>query len=265
MTTASDTVAETDADLATAPPCPVCDGRCALLDVVDFNKSCEELRGVFLPLAGVPVYYALCAICGFCYAPELHRWTLERFSERIYNADYVQVDPDYLEVRPTANAENLIRMVGAGATNIQHLDYGGGHGLLSDMLRDSGWKSQSYDPFVDRDIRLSEFGRFDLITAFEVFEHVPDVRALATNLSQLLAPDGIVIFSTLLSEGNLAANKRITWWYAAPRNGHISLFTRDSLYFLARREGLNFGSFSANLHVFWKTIPAWAAHFLTAR
>jgi len=244
--------------------CPVCDGPSTWLDVVDFNKSCEGLRGVFLPLAGVPVYYARCGKCGFCHAPELYRWSLEEFSERIYNADYIKVDPDYLEARPRGNAEQLIRMIGARAGEITHLDYGGGNGLLSDMLHDSGRQSRSYDPFVDRDVTIADLGRFDLVTAFEVFEHVPDVRGLAANLSRLLADDGVVIFSTLLSEGSLAPNRRIAWWYASPRNGHISLFTRDSLYLLAAREGLHFGSFSPNLHAFWRTVPAWAAPFLTA-
>ena len=65
--------------------CSVCNGACSLLDVVDFNKSCEEVRGKFLGLAGIPVYYALCGKCGFCFAPELSTWKLEEFEERIYN------------------------------------------------------------------------------------------------------------------------------------------------------------------------------------
>src|ERR1022692_2828458 len=90
--------------------CPICEGTCDLLDVVDFNKSCEELRGAFLALAGVPVYYVLCGQCGFCFAPELADWTLEDFSTRIYNSEYIQVDPDYVSARPEANADSLIEL-----------------------------------------------------------------------------------------------------------------------------------------------------------
>ena len=247
----------------TQAPCPVCNGACTLLDVVDLNKSCEEVRGNFLPLSGVPVYYVRCGSCGFTFAPDMHRWSLEEFSERIYNDEYLKVDPEYLSGRPTVNAEHLMRLVGDGGRALRHLDYGGGHGLLSDLLRDSGWNSSSYDPFVDRDTALAELGQFDLITAYEVFEHVPDVEGLAANLSQLLATDGIVLFSTLLSDGSLGPNQRITWWYASPRNGHISLFSRDSLYHLAAREGFKFGSFSENFHVLWRRVPDWASHFLS--
>ena len=64
--------------------CAVCNGTCSLLDVVDFNKSCEEARGKYLGLAGVPVYYAFCSNCSFCFAPEIAVWKLEEFEEKIY-------------------------------------------------------------------------------------------------------------------------------------------------------------------------------------
>ena len=245
-------------------PCPICEGTCFQLDVVDFNKSCEESRGKHLPLAGVPIYYSLCEQCGFCFAPEFSQWQLEDFEKKIYNSEYVQVDPDYLDVRPRANANSLIGAFGDRGTRIQHLDYGGGSGLLSEILRKSAWKSTSYDPFVDRGISLENLGKFDLITAYEVFEHVPDVRQLISNLSSLLAQDGVVLFSTLLSDGNLGPRQRISWWYASPRNGHISLFSRKSLTVLGAKKGFHFASFSPGFHVFWRNVPPWAKHIIRA-
>lgn len=242
--------------------CPVCSGTSSALDVVDFNKSCEEARGRYLGLAGVPVYYFMCANCGFCFAPELMKWGLQEFEDRIYNGDYPLVDPDYLEARPRNNANSLIATFGGHAGEITHLDYGGGAGLLSRLLREAGWKSGSYDPFVDRGTSVESLGRFDLITAFEVFEHVPDVGALMSNLSSLLQANGVILFSTLVSDKYLEPRKRITWWYASPRNGHISLYTRRSLALLAARKGFQFGSFTEGSHVFWRSIPAWAAHVI---
>lgn len=238
--------------------CRACDGRAQLHDVVDFNKSCHETTGFFLPRSGKPIYYARCERCGFTFAPEMSSWTLEDFSEHVYNDDYVKVDPDYISSRPTGNAGHLREMLGEHGTAIRHLDYGGGHGLLSELLRDAGWNSSSYDPFVDRGSDLATLGQFDLVTAFEVFEHVPDVRALAKTLASLLKSDAAILFTTLVSEGHLAPNKRIDWWYASPRNGHISLFTRDSLYYVADREGLSFSSFSDGFHTWWRGSPVWA-------
>jgi SAM-dependent methyltransferase len=242
--------------------CPVCSGACSLFDVVDFNKSCEEARGQFLALSGIPVYYARCANCGFCFAPEFAAWTLDDFEQKIYNDEYLQVDPDYAEARPRHHAGNLIAMLGDRAHALKHLDYGGGSGALAQILRDANWRSTSYDPFVDRSTGVEQLGKFDLITAFEVFEHVPDVNELMSNLCSLLSPDGLVLFSTLLSDGNIQQNQRLTWWYASPRNGHISLYSNDSLAILAQKSDLNFASYSAGFHVFFSTVPPWAEQLI---
>jgi len=248
----------------TATPiiCPVCAASASLLDVVDLNKSCEEARGMFLPIAGVPVYYALCDGCGFCFSPELHRWSIDEFAARIYNDDYKQVDPDYLEARPRANAQMLAAMFASQVLAIRHLDYGGGNGVLSGELFAAGWDSTSYDPFVDGALR-EDLGRFNLVTSFEVFEHVPDVNYLISTLSALVDDDGMVLFSTLLSDGILARNQRVQWWYASPRNGHISLFSRRSLALLGKKEGFDLVSFSPNLHAYWRKLPTWVATVLT--
>ncbi len=240
--------------------CPVCQSESALHDVVDFNKSCDEGRGHFLPLKGDAVYYALCSQCGFCFAPELARWSLEQFEEHIYNEDYGLVDPEYVLVRPRNSAAVLTKMFGQRAHSLRHLDYGGGNGLLASMLNETQWQSTSFDPFVDRGLQVHELGKFDLITAFEVFEHVPDVQVLMANLMDLLAPGGLVLFSTLVSNGHIHPNQRLTWWYAAPRNGHISLFTRESLATLALQQKLIFGSFSEGFHFYCRQVPEWATH-----
>jgi len=245
--------------LITVPPCPVCGGDGQLLDVVDFNKTCEEIRGVFLPIVGVPIYYALCAECGFCFAPQMYEWSLSEFSAHIYNEDYKLVDPDYEIARPSANANFIASLFGKDAGRIRHLDYGGGNGALSGLLRAQGFASTSYDPFVDLTVDPRSLGKFDLITAFEVFEHVPDVAALMSNLAALRAKEGVILFTTLASDGNIGPNQRLNWWYASPRNGHISLFSRKSLLCLAVRNSLNFGSLNDGLHVFWSQAPSFAS------
>lgn len=97
-----------------------------------------------------------------------------------------------------------------------------------------------------------------------MFEHVPDATRLIADLVSLLADDGLIYFSTLLSEGQVVPGQRLGWWYAAPRNGHISLYTRKSLTLLGARHGLGFGSFTANLHAYWRRVPAWAQHLFAS-
>jgi SAM-dependent methyltransferase len=189
-------------------------------------------------------------------------WSSQQFKEKIYNDEYVRVDPDFVETRPKENASSLISAFGETAHLFKHLDYGGGNGLLSQLLVEANFQSMSYDPFANQQIAIEQLGKFDLITAYEVFEHVPDVQQLMSNLCALLAPSGIILFSTLLSDGNIHPKQRLSWWYASPRNGHISLFSRQSLFFIAQQKGFKFGSFSEDLHIFFNHVPPWANHII---
>lgn len=247
--------------------CPVCGGKCLLYDIVDKNKSCAEIYGVHLPPSGMLIPYCRCVECGFVFAPTIAKWGLAEFEEHIYNEDYVLVDPEYVEERPRRSASLLQDMFRDGNLPIKHLDYGGGNGRLSEMLRQRGWHSESYDPFVDRDTQVSQLGKYNLITAIEVFEHVPSPQQLMSALSSLVADDGIIFFTTLLSDGEILPQGQLGWWYASPRNGHISLYSRASLMVLAKRYGFVFGSFHENegYHCMWRNIPPWASHILSTK
>lgn len=245
------------------PPCPVCTGHTVPHDVVDFHKSCVEQEGRFLSHSGIPIYYFVCESCGFLFAPEFSSWPPQEFAKYIYNAQYVEMDPDYTGKRPRANAEGLLKVF-PDATAIRHLDYGGGSGILSQTLAAGGWNSDTYDPFADRGIPLSERGRFNLITSFEVFEHEPNVRKLVETLRDSVTDDGIILFSTLLSDNYIRRHERINWWYVAPRNGHISIFSRSALENLAAYAGFRLHSISEVLHIFWRTRPEWATNILPA-
>jgi len=250
---------EATSDTATIQPaCPVCMAATSLLDVVDLNKSCEEDRGRFLPKAGIPIQYTLCDQCGFCFAPEMYQWSVAEFSARIYNEDYKIVDPDCVTVRPHQQAQMLTGMFARHVLEIRHLDFGGGNGELSNELFAQGWDSTSYDPLVDGPLR-DDLGKFNLITSFEVFEHVPDVNHLISTLSSLVEDDGMVLFSTFVSDGHIARNQPLRWWYASPRNGHISLFSRHSLRLLGEKANFRCVNRSAYLHAFWREMPSWAA------
>jgi hypothetical protein len=241
--------------------CPVCQSACRPLGSVDFNRSCELAKGVRLPPSGRGVEYLQCTACGFAFAPELHRWKPADFSREIYNDDYAVVDPDHRETRPRVNSETLAATFGAAGRSIRHLDYGGGAGRLAELMTALGWHSTSFDPFFGGQADVS--GRFHLITCFEVFEHVADPAALMARLRALMDKEGLVLASTLVSDGQIHPGQALDWWYAAPRNGHISLHTRRSLALLATGQGLETASFSPDIHLFWRgQFPRWARHLL---
>lgn len=247
---------------AASARCQVCQSPAPLLDTVDFNKSCGDITGRRLPPSGTSVRYHLCSVCGFCFAPEIQAWSREQFADSIYNDDYRFVDPEYVRDRPLGNARTLNDAFGGSKQHLRHLDYGGGSGLLSATLRELGWNSASYDPFVDVSTNARDLGTYDLVTAFEVFEHVPDIQVLLEELDALCRPDGLILFSTLLSDGQIAFGRKLTWWYASPRNGHISLFSTNSLTRWMSSKGLQVASMNANVHVACRTLPQWAEHLV---
>ena len=240
--------------------CPVCDGTSALFDVVDFNKNCEEPRGLHLDLSGEAIYYIRCSSCHFVFSPDMYSWDSKKFSEKVYNDEYIKIDPDFIKIRPQFNALKMKQMFSGGAKLIRHLDYGGGNGTFSQLLTDAGFNSRSVDPYAKTNHPISSGEKFNLITAFEVFEHIPYPRTLMHSLNDLLEPNGMICFSTLISDGKIQANQRLSWWYASPRNGHISLFSKRSLSILAKEFGFKFASFDQNLHLFHRGPPEWAKH-----
>jgi hypothetical protein len=242
--------------------CPICKSKSELIDVLDFNKVCGNPTAYFEGLSGVPIYYALCGYCGFCFAPAMAKWEFDEFEQRIYNADYIKIDPDCVDVRPRQFCEQLIQLFPPETDPFTHLDYGGGNGLLSKLLCENGWNSTTFDPFINRDLTIDQYGKYDLITAFEVFEHVPNVDDLLKNLQSLLAPRGVIYFSTQLSDGHIHHGRKLDWWYAAPRNGHISLFSKKSLQLIAEQPHFTLASNWVCFHALYSDKPTWAAHLI---
>jgi hypothetical protein len=233
--------------------CPICSSASPFLESLDLNKSCADVsqpQPVF-PRSGHAIDYHLCTNCGFCFAPEIMRWTEDNLRTKIYNEDYIRVDPDYVEKRPDDYAVTLPKVFPWMGSNLRHLDFGGGDGRLSRKLCEFGWDSRVYDPFGgDGLLATPPTGLFELITAIEVFEHSQDPHQMLNRLASLLAPDGVIFFSTSVSDREHLATRGLKWWYAAPRNGHISLYSRNALKILGRQHGLLCTSLSDNNHVY---------------
>ncbi len=231
---------------ATTLSCPICHAAEAReVFRKEFNVSCNcyfEGRRLY-PVDTGRVAYVECGGCGFLWAPELHGWEPDTFKQRIYNAEYDLADPPFAFERPTRLAAWVARFARPG---MRVLDYGGGEGLLARCLRETGFDAVSWDPFYDASGKPA--GPFDLVTCFEVVEHVPDQRRMFLELASL-SQGGVCVFSTLLRPERLEDD----WWYASPRNGHISLHSERSLGRLCEDVGLAHRSFSGELHAMART------------
>lgn len=234
--------------------CKCCGAPARCFGTVDFSKSCLDYRGKVFADSGQRVTYYRCEACGFLFTTHIDDWGAERIAAEIYNAEYVRVDPDFSESRPRSNAQLLSTAFGAVHDSLSVLDYGGGDGLMAGLLRGHGFDAQSYDPYHLPNSRPRR--RFQLVTAFEVVEHAPDPLATLLEIHSLTEPAGAFLFTTLVQPANLN-EVGLDWWYAAPRNGHVSLHTRESLRLIAQRVGWTVESFNNNLHVAWTRRPAW--------
>ena len=244
---------------AAPAPCKICGGPAPLYGVVDFHKCCEELRGFRLPLSGVPIYYRRCQTCGFLFTDAFDNWSDDQFRDHIYNTDYHMVDPDYRVARPSSNAVSVVQLWGAIKANTRVLDYGGGNDTFCSVLRRQGFPiAVTYDPMVPEYAQRPP-GKFDLVTCFETLEHLPDPVAGFAALAECVAEPGLVFYSTLLQPDNLN-DSGLGWWYIGPRNGHISLFTRQALATAWGRLGYKTLSLSQGVHLAFRTLPAFLAH-----
>lgn len=190
--------------------------------------------------AGVPVTYHRCERCHFMFTDFLDHVSAEELVARVYNDEYIKFDPLYPLIRPRTNAGFLRDIVAEAwqpAAVPRILDYGAGNGMLSDLL--AGHVAvKNFDALNPRFDRLPD-GRFDLIFCSEVVEHIPDPHALMRDWTHLLAEPGAVVFSTTIQPDDITS-LRGAWWYLGPRNGHVSLYSQESLGLLCRQHGLHY-------------------------
>lgn len=244
----------------TDPPptqCKICQSPSPLFGVVDFHKSCIEAKGQHLKLSGQPIYYRRCQQCAFTFTDAFDAWTPLAFHRNIYNDDYITVDPEFVEVRPAGNARVVAATFQASRASMRILDYGGGTGLFAQRLRDQEFSATTYDPFSSFDEMPLE--TFDLITCFEVMEHLPSPKETVATMVAMLNERGAILFSTLVQPASFEKTG-LSWWYAGPRNGHISLYSSKSLAHLFALHGMKVASFSENVHIAYAQVPEFAAH-----
>jgi SAM-dependent methyltransferase len=240
--------------------CKCCGAAAFPYGVVDFHKNCEIHRRKVLDVSGVPIYYYRCPECRFLFTTAFDHFTRDDFLRYVYNEEYLLVDPDYRDERGRANAALLTGLF-SGARPHRILDYGGGNGSLAHRLRGAGFPEvETYDPFVPA-YSARPAGLFDCVVSFEVVEHSTDPERTFADMSEFLAEPGLIVFSTLLQPLDIDRHG-LNWWYAGPRNGHVSLFSRESLRAIVEPFGFGLASFNDNLHVLFREIPSFAKPFL---
>lgn len=202
-----------------------------------------QLFGELRVLRKHVAHYLRCTSCGYVCVEDPH-WLQEAYASPTPSTDTGRV------TRNIELADRVGPLIDWCWPRAQRfLDFGGGDGLFVRLMRDRGYDFRWDDPYslpVFAGVpRANTQERFDLATAFEVFEHVRDPVAFA---SALLARAPALIFSTeLVPEVNSRLGE---WHYYAPEGGqHISFLTRAGLDALAARLDLCAASDGEWVHV----------------
>ena len=125
------------------------------------------------------------------------------------------------------------------------LDIGCGNGLSFDWLSEYGevWGVESDSSLVDLDgvhadrIHVGPFdrtfrpeGRFSLVTAFDVVEHIDDAESSLRHATSLAEPDATFVITVPAFNGLWTSHDDI--------NHHVTRYTKASFATLAERAGL---------------------------
>lgn len=223
--------------------------HCAICQEPAYPFSTATLLGKH---AGV---FYRCSRCGFIRTEEPH-WLAEAYDEAIKRSDVGLVRRNSRLVAVTRAV--IASFFDPGA---RFLDYGGGYGLLARMMRDEGYDFYRYDKHCDnlfvRDFEAGDAdrGSFALVTAFEVFEHLP---LPLEDIGEMLRFSRNILFTTeLIPEPPPLPG---SWWYYGLEHGqHVSFYTRRTLAAIAERFSLHLCTNGRSLHLLTeRPIPSWA-------
>jgi hypothetical protein len=139
------------------------------------------------------------------------------------------------------------------------LDFAGGYGILTRLMRDEGYNFYHTDKYCPN-LFAKEFDilqqsqkrqnkKFDLITAIEVVEHLPNIYTVFDELFKL---GDNIIFTTKLQPSNNIEDLE-NWYYLIPNTGqHISFHTQESLNVIAKHYKAKIYSKGGFLHFITK-------------
>ncbi|MGB3190760.1 MAG: glycosyltransferase [Limnoraphis sp.] len=189
------------------------------------------------------ISYFQCSVCGFVQTEDPF-WLQEAYSSAIAISDVGLVSRN-LQLSQVTEKLILSNFNPQG----KFLDYGCGYGLLVRLMRDLGLDFYGDDKYCQnlfyQGFEAEQTDRYELVTAFEVFEHFVDP---IQEIEELLKFSRNIFFSTQLLPSHNPQPK--DWWYYALHEGqHIAIYTQKSLAEIAKRFDINLYSDGNSLHL----------------
>ena len=122
----------------------------------------------------------------------------------------------------------LLQLIDNYRTPTRILDFGSGSGEMTNEFRQRGYDVTPLEPMTHGYLKDQNYSsKFDVVIAVEVIEHLPEPWEELNEIENVLAPDGIVIFSSLLTNSFIdrpdAHEQFKNWWYKDDPT-HVSFF-----------------------------------------
>jgi hypothetical protein len=176
--------------------------------------------------------------------------------EEAYSNAINDIDTGIMQ-RNRVNVGRVVMTLAAlGRLHGRVIDQAGGYGILVRMLRDVGvdatWSDKYCQNLLARGFEAKD-ASYDLLTAFEAFEHF--VEPL-TELRLMLDRAPTVLISTELIPGKGTPSP--DWWYLGCEHGqHIGFFRIETLRWMSAQLKCHCASVGSSVHLFSREpIPA---------
>jgi O-antigen/teichoic acid export membrane protein len=220
------------------------------------GHSCEHsFTGTIMGKYNV-TYYS-CENCGFVQTEKPY-WLNEAYEKPINLTDTGLVRRNIL----AAKSVSVIIFFLFGKDR-KYLDYAGGYGLFTRLMRNYGFDFYSYDPYtanlLAQGFPYNPKDDIAMLTSFECFEHfenpIPEIDRML-NISRN------IFFSTQLIPD--PAPPLSEWWYYGAEHGqHVAFYRRKTLQYIAKKYGLHVYSIRGYHLLTEHRISKWLFVFLT--
>ena len=181
--------------------------------------------------------------------------SMEEFDDPKGTIPYERSDVKRLVRRTNKIVSKIESLLGKDRREIHLLDVGCSSGAFISVANDLGVNAEGVEPAAGpartardaglrvhqgflEEIRLPE-GSFDVVTAFEVIEHVKNPTGLVQECHRILRTGGLMVFRTANTDSWTARYMKGRWEYfhMSKHGGHICFYNPTSMDKLAKRSG----------------------------